>query len=128
MFKKRAKRFEGIDFMTLIPRRIVDHEQSGDSRQTVLLLPRYKKGLMKRFLQPLLPQDKMFIRIPLEERGQWLWHEMDGRRNIGSMVADFAERFPEDQGQVPTRVGAYLNRMEDQGLIEFAGMTEKTHK
>ncbi len=121
--RKRSNRFKGIDFMTLVPRRSVDHELDSESKKIVLLLPRFQKGLLGRFIQPRLSPQKEFIRVPLEERGCWLWERINGVRTIGDMVPDFADNFPDDQEQVPIRLGAYLYRMEENGFIEFADLS-----
>lgn len=108
--------------MTLVPRRAVDQDESSGSDEVVLLLPRFQSGLFGRFLQPRLSPQRKFLRVPLEERGRWLWARMDGVRTIGELVPDFADQFPDDQDQVPMRLGAYLYRMEENGFIEFVGV------
>jgi hypothetical protein len=117
--RKRSHRFKGIDFMTLVPAQAVDHELSTDSSTIVLLLPRFASGILGRFVQPRLPAKKKLIRIPLEKRGQWLWENMDGVRTIGDLVPGFADKFPNDQEQVPIRLAAFLYRMEENGFIHL---------
>ncbi len=118
-FKRRPSPWTGIDFLTLRPRRLVEHETDGEDDRVALLVPRFRSGLMGRFLQPRLRPDRAHVRVRLEERGTWLWHACDGRQTVADLVAGFEQRFPEDIDEARERVAQYLLQLERNRLVRL---------
>ena len=67
----------------------------------------------------IVTETKKFIRIPLEERGSFLWGLIDGKMTTLKMAEAFLHEFPAEDNQVPERVATYLYQMVDNGLIGF---------
>lgn len=108
--------------MALVPRKTCGAVPGDSADKVVVLLPRFASGVLGRFLQPRLKETKKFIRIPLEERGSFLWMNMDGRRTVGDLAAAFGENFPGEEESVPERVATYLYQMSENNLIDFVNL------
>lgn len=119
LFRKSSRKWRGVDFMGLVPVKTCGWAPGDNPGQTILLQPRFSTGLLGRFLQPRLTETKKYIRIPLEERGSFLWGLIDGKMNVGDMTEAFRREFPAENNQVPERVATYLYQMVDNGLIDF---------
>jgi len=122
LFNRGSSKWHGVDFMTLIPVRVLESEDGSRDGQIVVLQPRYPSGLLGRFLQPRLGPGKRFIRIPLEDRGSFLWRHADGKRSVGELAGLFAGEFAEDTREAPQRVATFLYHMLENGFIKFSNL------
>ena len=120
MFRKSSRKWRGVDFMALVPEKACEWTQDDVPGRIILLQRRFSTGLLGRFLQPRLKDAKKHIRIPLEERGSFLWAQIDGKRTVGDMAEAFGLEFPGESEQVPVRVETYIYQMADNKLIGFA--------
>ena len=121
LFRRRS-RWEGVDFLELLPERIVGHTRDDATDGVVLLAPRFDSGLLGRFLQPRLRPERAHIRVKLDARGSWIWSRVDGRRRIAEIVEGFGDAFPEDGEQVEDRVCRFLYEMERERFVRFANL------
>lgn len=119
IFRKSSRKWRGVDFMTLVPEKACEWTQGDVPGQTILLQRRFSTGLLGRFLQPRLKETKKYIRIPLEDRGSFLWGQIDGKRTVRDMAEAFGMEFSDEKDQVPERVATYLFQMADNKLIGF---------
>ena len=108
--------------MQLIPEKACESITDPSSGSVKLLMPRYGKWPYSRLIQPWLSQEKKFIAVPLEDRGSFLWSQIDGRRTIGDLVPGFVERFPDDSADAPKRLGAYLYQMHENKFLGFKNL------
>jgi len=122
LWRRTSRKWRGVDFMALVPVQACGWTEGDRPGQVVVLQPRFRSGLLGRFLQPRLKEGKKHLRIPLEDRGSFLWGLMDGRRTVGEMTVAFSGEFPEDTEQVPERVATYLYQMAENNLILFENM------
>ena len=122
IWKFGSNKWEGVDFAGLVPEVIVSHQLADASSSVVLLVPRYRDPLFGRFLQPRLPEQKRFVKVPLDTRGSFLWPLLDGKRTILDLSREFATTFPEDSEQSDQRISAYLHRMYENRLIRFINL------
>jgi hypothetical protein len=83
---------EEVDYLGLVPRRAVDHEDGEDGR-LVLLRPKWTRGPLARWLQPRIRHK--FFRVRLDEVGTATWLLIDGSRSIGDICEALFERFGE---------------------------------
>ena len=116
------KRWEGVDFAGLIPVRTAPFEDGDRPGQIVLLQPRYQGWLLGRLIQPRLPDHKKYLRVPLEDRGSFLWGLLDGRRTVADLAAAFVAEFPAEADQAGERVAGYLYNLERNGFLEFTNL------
>lgn len=117
-----AKRWRGVDFAGLIPVQDAPSAEGSGDGQVVLLQPRYQGWLLSRLLQPRLPEDKKYLKVPLEARGSFLWRLMDGQRTVADLVAAFVAEFPDETDQAGERVAGYLYNLERNGFLKFSNL------
>lgn len=108
--------------MSLVPRRACEWSDGADPDKVVVLQPRYRSGVLGRFVQPRLKKSKQFVRIPLEERGTFLWRAMDGKLTVGQLAGEFSRNFDDEAESVPERVATYLYQMVENKLIDFVNL------
>lgn len=87
-----------------------------EDEYVVLILPRFRKAWMQRWLLPkyLSP----YVRVQLEEHGTAVWRLIDGQRTVQEIIELLAPDF-EDDSTYPSRVAAYLMRLQEDGLIRL---------
>jgi hypothetical protein len=111
--------------MALVPERTAETSEAdreADHEAVVLLMPRFAGTIYARWLQPLVRREKRYIRVPLERRGSHLWRQIDGRRTVAELVADFVAAFPDDSEQAAERVCQYLYNLEQNRFIRFVNL------
>lgn len=122
LFRRTSRKWRGVDFMSLVPCRVCEWSDGPGPDKVVVLQPRYRSGLLAQFVQPRLKESKQFVRIPLEERGTFLWRAMDGEQTVGELVGPFSQKFDHEADSVPERVATYLYQMAENKLIDFVNL------
>jgi hypothetical protein len=118
---RRRSRFDGIDFLDLVPARRVESEEDPASERAVLLMPRFLGTFYYPLLQRFLKGPRRYIRVPLEERGTLLWRGIDGRRPVRDLLRDFVAAFPDDENPAE-RVCQYLYQLEQNRFVHFRNL------
>lgn len=82
----------------------------------VLILPRFRKVWMQRWLLPkaLSPE----VRIRLEEHGTAVWKLIDGRHTVAEIIALLQPHFEPDENYA-SRVAAYVVQLQRDGFIRL---------
>jgi len=106
--------------MDLVPVRRIESEIFDAEDRIRLLDPRFKKGLLGRFLQSRLPRERAHVKVELDARGSDLWRAIDGRCKVADLVRLFEDRYPDDTEQAADRVWRFLAVMEHHGFIELS--------
>ena len=85
---KRQTRFNLLD---TIPVCAGDVRTEWEGECAVLILPRFRKAWMQRWLLPksLSP----YVRMPLEEHGTAVWRLVDGQRTVREIIELLAPHF-----------------------------------
>ncbi len=122
LFNGNSRKFAGVDFMALIPAAKVQHATDSTSQKVTLLVPRYSDPLFGRFIQPYLGEKKKFIRLTLDQRGSWIWCQMDGQSTVAHMVCSFEKEFPNDLTDVPERLSGYLYSMWENKFVVLSNL------
>ena len=82
----------------------------------VLILPRFRKSWVRRWL---LPRSlSLYMRMQLEEHGTAVWRLVDGQRTVREIIELLAPHF-EGDATYPSRVAAYLMRLQKDGFIRL---------
>jgi len=124
-FHRRRSHWQGVDFLALKPEQRVAYLLDEESRQVVLLVPRFRTGPLARWLQPRLRPERAHIRVILEERGSWIWGQCDGRRAVGDIARDFLVAFPQDTQEVEQRVAMFLYSLAENGFVHFVNLAQE---
>lgn len=119
--RARASRWDGIDYLDLVPSRAVAFEERADGGHVVLLVPRYRDPVWGRIIQPRLGPRKRFVRVPLEARGSALWRAMDGQRPVRDLIAAVRSSAPADEEDLPRRVCLYLQNLVENRFVTLSG-------
>jgi len=122
LFRRRRSRWAGVDFLALRPERAVDFDRDEPDEQVILLVPRFRSGLLGRWLQPRLAPERAHIRVRLEERGSWIWRQCDGRRTVADIVTGFLASFPADREQADQRVCRFLYHLAENRFVSFVNL------
>lgn len=76
----------------VVAKHAIDWEEGPDGG-AVLLVPRFRKGPLARWLQPKLKRPNM--RVKLDEIGSFAWRRMDGETPFGAIAGAMREHFGE---------------------------------
>jgi hypothetical protein len=80
--------------------------EDGPDGGAVLLVPRFRKGPLAKWLQPKLR--KPHIRVKLDEIGSFAWRRMDGKTPFGALVAAMKDHFGERVEPADERLRKFL--------------------
>ncbi len=108
--------------MTLVPAKVVPSRIDDASGVVTVMPPRFADGFLGRFLQPRLPAERSHIRVALEDRGSFLWQQIDGKRPVSAMVAEFEDGFPDDSSDSADRVCKWVYAMYNNGFLTFVNV------
>lgn len=114
---EKASAWEGVDYLDLVPRRVVEAAPAEEGGVVVLLVPRYRDAIWGRLLQPRLGPGKRYVRVPLEARGAAVWNATDGQRTVRDLVPFVNAVAPDDTEDLPRRVCLFVQAMVDNGFI-----------
>ena len=74
----------------IIASKNLEWEGDPDGR-VVLLVPRFRKGILAKWLQPRMKSP--FMRVKLDKIGSFIWKNIDGSKNFGNIANDMMEHF-----------------------------------
>lgn len=104
-----------IEFLQSRPERAVDAEQEGEL--VVLLRPRFQRGPLRRWLQPLLRRPH--LRVHLNEVGSFVWGRCDGGTTVAEIAEALAARFGDRVNPALERLTIFVSQMQSGGLIRL---------
>lgn len=108
-------KLQGKNLLELVPSRNQDFEIDGE--KVIILLPKFRSGFGKRFIQPRIK--KKHFRIQLDEIGAAFWQEMDGKRNVREIASVLQQMFGEKIEPVYDRLGVFIANMLDGDMIKL---------
>lgn len=105
-----------FNLLDTIPACAGDVRTEWEGEYAVLILPRFRKAWMQRWLLPksLSP----CVRMQLEEHGTAVWRLVDGERTVREIIELLASHFEGDEFY-PSRVAAYLMQLQKDGFIRL---------
>ncbi len=118
-FFRRKSRWAGVDMMDLVPLPLVEHDLDPGTLLVTLKVPRFREPLIGKYMQRLLPAQRKFILVTLEERGSYLWRAMDGQRSLGALVDVLQRDFPDDMDKIHERTAIYFTSLYQNNFIDF---------
>ena len=118
-FFKRRKILKKSNALDLIPMRLLNHEQREEGKINILL-PRFTKAWLARFLAPL--KRKEFIRIKLDQFGSATWMLIDGIKPVRTICDELEKEYPEKlepESETVERVNKFMTILYQQRFISF---------
>jgi hypothetical protein len=104
-----------INLLECRPERAVAFE--GETERIVLLRPRFLRGPLAWWLQPLLRRP--FFRVHLDDVGSFVWSRCDGRANVAEIADAMEVRFGERVAPAIDRLQIFLRQLEAGHLIRM---------
>ncbi|MFH0799736.1 MAG: PqqD family protein [Pseudomonadota bacterium] len=91
--------------------------EDGPDGGAVLLVPRFRKGPLARWLQPRLPRP--FIRVKLDEIGSFVWRALDGGTPFQKVALAMKEKFGDRVEPAEVRLKTFLTILYKDKFIEL---------
>ncbi len=104
------------EFWNQKPQRAADWELTPD-RMVIVLLPKFKSQLLKRWLLPLLSHQH--FRIKLDKIGSSFWMLCDGNHTLGEIKLELKNTFYEKIEPIDQRIGKFVDQLYKWQLIKF---------
>ncbi len=105
---------EPVNLLELKPRRNIEWEiEEGGS--AVLLVPRFRSGLLRAWLLPLLAKPN--FRVKLDALGTAFWQRCDGSTPVLKIAEQMSAQSGSDVDDVLERLGRFLARLEREDFI-----------
>lgn len=80
--------------------------EDGQEGLAVLLVPRFRKGPLARWVQPRLKRPH--IRVKLDEIGSFAWRRMDGLKKFSEIASEMRAHFGEKAEPAEDRLQKFL--------------------
>lgn len=106
----------------VIPRKIVDSEDGPDGG-AVLLVPRFRKGPLAKWLQPRLR--KPFIRVKLDDLGSFVWKRIDGNCDYSKLLVEMTGEFGEKLEHADERLQKFLTLLQNNDFADLVVLAEE---
>ncbi|MCU0663871.1 MAG: PqqD family protein [Myxococcota bacterium] len=99
-----------------IPSRKVEHELSEEGR-VVVLRPKWTRGLLARYLQPLLTRP--YFKVRLDAHGSATWNAIDGVRTVAQLGDLLRDEFGEEVEPCHERVSKFIHSLFKGDMVEM---------
>jgi len=100
----------------VVPRHAIEWED-GPEGGAVLIVPRFRWGPMKKWLQPRLKRPHM--RVKLDEIGSFAWKQMNGVNIFQDIAEAMKDHFGEKVEPAEDRLGKFLTLLYRDKFVEF---------
>jgi hypothetical protein len=85
-----------------------------------VFVPRFSGRWTRRWLLPLFARRE--VRLHLDELGSFVWHQCDGRTNVGEIAKRLHARVGGEQTETGTLVYAFLRQLARSDSIAFLAL------
>lgn len=103
------------DLLARRPEPAVAAERDGE--RVVLLRPRFLRGPLAWWLQPVLPHPH--FKVHLDEVGSFIWERCDGKTTVAEILAAMEAHFGERVTPALDRLALFLRQLEGGRLIRL---------
>jgi len=103
-------------WVNVVPKKVLESEDGPEGR-AVLLVPRFRKGPLAKWLQPRLRRPH--IRVKLDELGSFVWSKIDGERDFNAICHDMKERFGENLSEPEDRLQKFLCILQKNDFVRL---------
>ncbi len=110
-----ARRAPSVNLLECRPERTAQAEMEGD--RVVVLRPRFLRGLLARWLQPLLRRP--YFRVHLDAVGSFVWLRCDGSTPVGQIAQAMEEHFGKQVAPAVDRLALFLRQLEQGQMIRM---------
>lgn len=110
------KRRKDINFLVLTPTRNYEHRKKENGLIDVLV-PRFTSKFAKKFFLKNLKSP--YFRANLDEFGSYLWENIDGNRDVSTLIEIMKERFGSSIEPATERTLLFFYQLYKAGFINF---------
>ncbi|MBT3181747.1 MAG: PqqD family protein [Deltaproteobacteria bacterium] len=110
------KQHHQVQWDNIVPKQILEWED-GPEERAVLLVPRFRKGPLARWLQPRLKRP--FMRVSLDEFGSFVWKRIDGRSSYSELHTAMTSHFGEKLQESDERLQKFLTTLQHNQFAEL---------
>lgn len=114
---KKENSEQQISVLDTIPERLVEWEKDSEKNLAVLHVPRFRKGLLKKWLQPRLKRPH--IRVTLDEIGTVVWENCDGKRTVREISKILEDHFGDRVKPVEDRVKLFFTTLFKSDFVRY---------
>ncbi len=114
-FQRRAK-LKNANYLEVTPLRILK-EEVDENKLVTVLIPKVTNRFAKKYFEPMLKTP--VIKLKLDEIGSASWLAIDGKKNVGEIAAELAQKFGDKIDPVEERLTKYLTTLYEQRFITF---------
>jgi hypothetical protein len=112
-----------VTILDTVPERLVEWEKDSEKKIAVLLVPRFRKGFLKKWLQPRVKRP--YIRLSLDDIGSCVWENCDGKRTVREIGKVVEDTFGERVKPVDNRITYFFNTLYKSQFVRY-WQTEET--
>lgn len=105
------------EFLNTIPERLISWEKDSEKNLAVLFVPRFRKGLLKKWLQPRLKRP--YIRVTLDEIGSMVWENCDGKKSVREIANILEGHFGERVKPAEERLKLFFNTLYRSQFVRY---------
>jgi hypothetical protein len=105
-----------LNLLEMVPEKFGDWVRN-DGGLAVILKPKFSSRLLRRYLVPRLKKPN--FKISLDEKGSFLWDQIDGHRSVKELGLLFKNRFGDEAEPLFDRLGLFLQQLERNRFIRY---------
>ncbi len=103
------------NLLELIPSKLCEWEEHDG--KVFVLIPRFSNKFGKKYLLPLMKHP--FNKLELDEIGSFIWHQIDGKKNIYEICELAASQFGDKIEPAFDRIGKFFSYLKLSKAVEF---------
>lgn len=107
---------QDIQWSTVIAERAIGWEDSPEDK-AVLLVPRFRKGPLAKWLQPRLKKPHM--RVKLDDVGSFIWKRLDGSKAFAEILSEMKIEFGERIEPAEDRLTQFFRVLHKDKFVEL---------
>ncbi len=105
------------NWLSAIPVRQLQHEETEEGK-IVLLVPKFRWGPLKKWLQPRLKRP--YMRLKLDDIASFVWRQCDGSKTtVNDVVCRMRDHFGEKAEPADARLKAFLGMLYKSKFISY---------
>jgi hypothetical protein len=105
-----------VQWDKVIAKPAIDWED-GPEGQAVLLVPRFRKGPLAKWLQPRLKRPH--IRVKLDKVGSFVWKRLDGDADFSKLIGEMRTEFGEKIEPAEERLQKFFTILHKDKFVEL---------
>jgi len=116
MRKDKAEKSTTL-ILNAIPERLVEWEKDKDTGLAILLVPRFRKGPLKKWLQPKLKRP--YMKIKLDDVGTCVWENCDGKKTVKDIGVVLSEVFGDRVNPIDDRLKLFFSSLYRSKFVKY---------